>query len=95
MQTIMAHITARPDTSDEMARVLADLAVKSKNDPGCKRYNVYQDAKAPIHFVTVEEWEDQASIDAHMAAPHVTAVLARVPDLVGEAPEIHPWTLLA
>ncbi len=95
MKTIMAHITARPDTADEMARVLADLAITSRKDAGCQRYSVYQDEKAPTQFVTFEEWDDQASIDAHMAAPHVAAVLARVPDLVGAAPEVHPWKSLA
>ena len=78
MQTILAHITARPDTAAEMARVLANLAVASRKDLGCQRYSVYQEATVPTQFVTFEEWEDQVSIAAHMKAPHVTAVLAGV-----------------
>jgi quinol monooxygenase YgiN len=31
----------------------------------------------PLEFVTVEQWEDQAAADAHLATPHVVTQRSR------------------
>jgi quinol monooxygenase YgiN len=39
----------------------------------------------PRRFVWTEEWESREHLDKHAAAPHITAILAKIPDLVEQA----------
>jgi quinol monooxygenase YgiN len=76
---------------------LRDLLVqamrKSREEPGCLRFDVYHSTAEPRRFTLVEHWADQAAIDAHRLAeayttiykPHVMPLIER---------EGHPATLL-
>lgn len=39
----------------------------------------------PRRFVWTEEWESRELLDKHIAAPHITALLALIPDLLESA----------
>jgi quinol monooxygenase YgiN len=40
------------------------------HEPGCKYFDVTQDAARPTHFVFYELYEDEAALAAHRASPH-------------------------
>ncbi len=88
MLLVVATLPAKPDTREELAALLAALAKTSRDDAGCLSYGFYADVEDPTLFVSVETWDEQASLDAHMQQPHVTEGLGKLGDLLGGAPSI-------
>jgi quinol monooxygenase YgiN len=54
-----------------MRDIMRTLVDESRKEAGCVAYALYQRPDAPNVFHTVEQWVDQAAVDAHMATPHV------------------------
>jgi quinol monooxygenase YgiN len=76
---------------------LRDLLVqamrKSREEPGCLRFDVYHSTAEPRRFTLVEHWADQAAIDAHrLAEAYTTIYKPQVMPLVDR--EGHPSTFL-
>lgn len=90
---VVAHIAARPDTVTEAQTLLQGLLEPTRREPGCLRYTLLRNPADPTDFTFVEEWADQAALDAHLASPHVQAALAEVPRLVA-APDIRTYTVI-
>lgn len=91
---VVATIPTDPAHAETVGPALAALAEASRGDAGCLAYEVYASAAAPGTYVTVEEWVDQASLDAHMTQPHVaTAFEVAGPALTGQV-AIHPLLTL-
>lgn len=88
---VVATLPVQPDHADAARAALADLAAASlANDEGCLQYDAFESATAPGTFITIEAWESQAAIDAHMAAPHVAEAFGVLgPILAGEV-GLHP-----
>lgn len=63
--------TVPEDRADEVERMFAELAVASRNEPGCFGYEVMRGGEgARGTFALFEKWRDQAALDEHMAAEH-------------------------
>ena len=76
---------------------LRDLLVqamrKSREEPGCLRFDVYHSTAEPRRFTLVEHWADPAAIDAHrLAEAYPTIYTPQVMPLVDR--EGHPSTFL-
>ena len=50
--------------------LLENLAEASRREPGNLRFDVLQHAMRGNHFTVVEQWQDEAALDAHVAAAH-------------------------
>ncbi len=82
---VVATIPIDPAHAAEAAPALAELAAATREEDGCVGYDVYESVAVPGTFLTVEEWTDQASLDAHMGQPHVAkAFEVAGPLLAGE-----------
>ena len=64
----------------EQYLALTKVLVEKTNalDKGCIKYELCRDVNDPLHFVMLEEWEDQASLDAHMKAAHFTEAIPQM-----------------
>lgn len=92
---VLAKITAQPDKIEALKSVLADLVAPSRAERGCISYGAYQDSGDPAEFVTVEEWEDDAAVDAHMTTAHVQAAFAKAGALLAKPPDIRRYSKIA
>ena len=91
---VVATLPIDPAHAAEAAPVLAELAEASRGDAGCLVYEVYESASTPGVFVTIEEWESQADLDAHGKQPHIGAAFKVIgPWLVGDV-AVHPLRTL-
>ena len=71
MIKVIANEYIKAECVDDFLRMTKDLVEKTNAlDPGCIKYELCRDLNDPSHFVMLEEWEDQKSIDAHMKADH-------------------------
>ena len=68
MITSIVYLTVKPGRIDDF-RELATRAVTSTHaeDAGCISYVCYQQQDNPHEFVVYEQWQDEASGDAHAA----------------------------
>lgn len=89
MVRIMARISAREGCEAKLREVLHALIAPSRGEAGCVSYELFENEDHPLEFVTVEQWADQAAADAHLATPHVAAAIARVGEMLAQAPLIH------
>jgi quinol monooxygenase YgiN len=92
MVHVMASIVVRPEHAAAAQALLADLAGKSRREPGCVAYELFQCADQPHVFRTVEQWRGAADVDAHMKTPHVAAAIATGGPMFAAAPEIVTFT---
>lgn len=87
---VIATIPAKPEAAASLREALQTLVAATRQESGCLAYDLFESGAAPGVFVTVEEWADQASLDAHMTTPHVAAAFAAVGDGLAGDVAIHP-----
>ncbi|TWP33435.1 putative quinol monooxygenase [Leekyejoonella antrihumi] len=87
---VVAEITAKPGSEQVVRDALATLAAASRGDDGCNSYELFESAAAAGTFFTIESWESQAKLDAHMQAPHLAQALKVAGEHLTAAPAIHP-----
>ena len=72
---------------------LIEAMRKSRNEPGCERFDIYQSKAETARFTLVEHWASQEALDAHRQAEAYTTIYKpQVTPLVDR--EGHPVTLL-
>jgi quinol monooxygenase YgiN len=89
---VVALIRAEAGREQQVGEALRTLTSASQGDRGCTSYELYTSAGEPTTFVTVEEWESQEDLDAHLQAPHLQEAFSAVGELLASAPEIHLLT---
>lgn len=82
MLLVTTTITARSETSEQVAGVLHTLSQASQGDRGCISHGFGVDIGDPNLFRSIELWESLEAHDGHMRTSHVKAALARVDDLI-------------
>ena len=78
------HVTARPETLDEMLRLSLEHVERSRKEPGCLFHSVHQDVENPHRIVFLEHWADRASLAAHFAVPESGAFVRALYSLAGD-----------
>jgi quinol monooxygenase YgiN len=92
---VVAVITAKSGSEAVVEGALRELAGASKNDQGCVSYDLFASESAPGAFVTIEVWESQADLDAHMASPHIAQMITVAGDHLDGFPALHTLRSLA
>jgi (4S)-4-hydroxy-5-phosphonooxypentane-2,3-dione isomerase len=54
----------------EMAGLFSKLTDESRKEPGCIMYLVHRHKTEPRRFFVYEQYQDDAALEAHRAAPH-------------------------
>ena len=60
----------RPGHEEEAVKLFAPLSEATRAELGCRMYLVHRSGSNPRIFFLYEQYEDQAALDAHRAAPH-------------------------
>lgn len=67
---VVARYLARPETAEEVAALLPELAAASRTEPANLDYVISQDLEDPTRFIIVETYTDEAGFAAHREAEH-------------------------
>ena len=89
MITVVAQISSQENGASAIREILEELLGSSRNESGCNSYKVFQNDQNPLEFLTIENWADQASADAHLASPMWLRQSPK-PYLLRQAPIIPP-----
>jgi quinol monooxygenase YgiN len=68
---------------------LKALVDPSRKDQGCISYELFASASVPATFVTIEKWQSQEDLDAHMASAHMADAIKAAGDHFDGFPSIH------
>ena len=79
---IIAKLSVKPEKVKAFTEAAREIIEKSKKEPGCKSYQLYQDPYDNSKFVFVEEYKNQAAVDAHFAADYFKAFGPKISDFV-------------
>jgi quinol monooxygenase YgiN len=90
---VIANIRARPEHIDTVREVLTSYVQPTRAEAGCLVYDLFQNRSDAAHFTFVEEWADEASLDAHSKSAHITAGRERLKGLA--AAEVLKYSRLA
>lgn len=54
----------------EAVELFSKLTPATRSEPGCRMYLAHRSKADPRRFFLYEQYDDQAALDAHRAAPH-------------------------
>ncbi|MBI4978635.1 MAG: antibiotic biosynthesis monooxygenase [Spirochaetes bacterium] len=74
MITIVAQFTALPGKTEAILKEIEPMITATRRESGCISYVLHQDIKNPDNFAFIEQWKDQASVDAHMQSDHFKTI---------------------
>jgi quinol monooxygenase YgiN len=80
--TIFAEMYAKPGREEALHEALLGLIGPTKKEAGYVQYDMHVDNDDPTHFLFYENWTSRPLLDAHIAAPHVQAFMARQDELL-------------
>ena len=87
---VVAQIPARAGSEEVLREALTTLAEATQAHRGCVAYELFESAAAPGTFVTIETWETQEDLDAHMQTPDIATALAAAEGHLAGDIAIHP-----
>ena len=87
MLTMWVKVRVKPEQRERFLKAIEVDALGSERDePGCMRFNVLQDAQDQNVYYFYEVYRDEAALEAHRAAPHY-AVWREAADTLDGPPE--------
>jgi len=92
---VIAHLVALPGHQEALKSILANLVEPTRQEAGCLLYQLLQNQSDPTDFVFIEEWENQAMLEAHLVSPHVNEADAKLDGVLAAEPDIRLYRLLA
>ena len=75
MYVVCAYYTTKPDTADQVVALLQEMAPLTLAEPGCRAYAINQSVDDPTKILFYEQYVDEAAFDAHVASPHMEAII--------------------
>lgn len=85
---IVAKLSIKPDKIKAFTEAAKEMIEKSNKEPGCISYQLYQDPYDNTKFVFVEEYKNQAAVDAHFATDYFKAFGPKINDMASEPGKI-------
>jgi autoinducer 2-degrading protein len=84
MLAMFVKVRVKPEGRERFLQAIEVDALGSERDePGCARFDVLQDASDPQVFYFYEVYRDEAALDAHRLAPHYAVWRAAADTLEG------------
>lgn len=72
--SVVANISAKPEFLGEVRQALLAVVAPSRAEAGCLQYDLHLARDQPNSFVMIERWQDDATLDRHLATPHFAAL---------------------
>ena len=102
MFAIFATIKIKPDQRDRFLAAIKDTANRSvRDEPGCVRFDVFQDDGEENRYLLYEVYTDEAAFQDHLATPHAQRAMegsrewAEAPFEVTRATSVFPNDLVS
>ena len=67
---MITHADSVPPQRDTAEKVLTDLTIRSRQEPGNALFLATVQPNRNNHFTLIEVWKDDKALDAHIVADH-------------------------
>jgi quinol monooxygenase YgiN len=91
---VVARIVANTDSVDQVRSILSGIVEPTREESGCISYELLQNRSDPTDFTYVEEWSDEAAMDAHLATEHIKHALSKLAGLLASEPDIRKYSVV-
>ena len=83
---VIARFFPKPGSEARVESILREMVIHTRNEPGCRRYDFYQSSAASTEkaFGLIEQYADQAAIQAHRETAHYKAYRANIMELLAK-----------
>ena len=79
---VFASFKPAPSTRNELIALIEMMVDNSRQEPGCERYDLYEDENAGLHLYEV--YADEKALHEHRETEHYMTYRALVDDLLTE-----------
>lgn len=92
MLGIVATIKVKAGMEQQFEAVAKELVAKvTANEPGCRLYALHR-AEAPLTYVFMERYADQAAVEAHRGTDYFKALGRKMGEFMEGRPEVRRLT---
>jgi quinol monooxygenase YgiN len=70
MVVLMVQFTVKAEDIEKAKEFIRIMQENTRQEPGCRLYVGHQSMEDPRRFCFYEQYDDQAALDAHRAAPY-------------------------
>jgi predicted O-methyltransferase YrrM/quinol monooxygenase YgiN len=92
---VVARHFARPEKVREVHDILTGLIPLSRAEPGCLKYELFQNAAEPTDFTFIETFASDAALASHAAAPYVAGLAAKLDGLLAQPSDVRVYQPVA
>lgn len=86
---VFAKLTIQEGKNEEFESVFGELqAAVNENEPGNNFYALHKSRDSETTYVVLEQYEDQAALDAHGASEHMKTIGGKLGSVMGGRPEV-------
>jgi len=75
---VIAEDFIKPEHIETVRPWYTELVEKTRLEPDCIAYDLFVDQKDPGHFIFVEQWPNQAALDAHCQSEHFRRLVPQI-----------------
>jgi len=81
----------KPGHEEEAAELFRKMTGQTRTEPGCRFYLAHRSTADPRRFFLYEQYDNQAALDAHRAAPYFEQYVKEglFPMIESRSPEIY------
>jgi|SRR5437667_12765525 len=72
MLVLMVRFTVKSGTEKQASELMRKMEEHTRREAGCRMYVGHQSIDNPRRFAFYEQYDNQAALDAHRAAPYFT-----------------------
>ena len=80
--SVFASFQPREGSEESLRSLLAWMVERTRAEPGCERYDLYEERDAPGALHLFERYRDQEALEAHRASDHYVEYRRQVMDLI-------------
>lgn len=70
MFVLLVQFTVKPGTEEQVKDFMRKMEENTRREPGCRLYIGCQSNTNPRRFTFYEQYDDEAALEAHRAAPY-------------------------
>ncbi len=94
MLILTVDLTIKPENVDAFTAQALQNAADSRQEPGCRQFDVLRDPKDPTRLLLFEIYNDEAAFEAHQQTAHFKSYLAEGVPMLAERKR-HFWQRLS
>jgi quinol monooxygenase YgiN len=92
---VVATLIAQEGKAEQLGDLLRGLIAPTRQESGCRRYELWQNEANASEFRFVEEWESPEALAAHFETAHIKSALSRLRGLMAGELDLRKYLLVA